>query len=171
MSIDEPAAPIIRGPRSGRFARAFTLPAADGHTVRLWDFRLRKNLAIFFLHGAGCPRCRAELSRLKRHHPGYVDRHCEVLVVTPDPPEVSARLAAELGLPFRVLSDSTGATVRQQGLSVPAAMISDHREEVWAAWDPPDDLGLPTQRSLLGWLEFVAISRGGASGGVDWQPE
>lgn len=52
-----------------------------------------------------------------------------------------------------------GVQSRRQGMATPAVIVSDRREEIWAAWSPHDDLALPSQRAILGWLEFVEITR------------
>jgi peroxiredoxin len=149
--------PLVRGPRSGRYLAAFALPASDGRLIRLWDYRQRRNLALFFHHGAGCPRCRAELVRFARHYPAYRERDAEVLAIGPDEPAVSARLAAGLGLPFPLLCDPASAAAERQGVDRPAIVVASRVEEIWAAWAPADELDLPSQEEILGWLEFVVI--------------
>ncbi len=157
--MDEPIMhePLVRGPHSGRYLAAFSLPATDGRTVRLWDYRQRRNVVLFFHHGAGCPRCRAELSRFARHYPAYRERDAEVVAIGPDAPDEQAVLAAALGLTFPLLSDPEADTADRQGVDLPAVLVGDRFEEIWAAWSPPDELDLPSQEEVLGWLEFISI--------------
>jgi peroxiredoxin len=171
-AMAEPAAhsPLIRGPYSGRFLAPFHLPAADGRTVRLWDYRLRRNLVVFLHHGAGCHRCRAELARFGRYYPQYRERDAEVLAIGPDPPSEAAALAANLGLAFPLLSDPGGALARRQGVSLPALLVANRVEEIWAAWAPPDELDLPSHEEILDWLEFVVIQCHNGCGRPDWPP-
>src|SRR6266568_5095575 len=109
-------APAIRGPHSGRFLAAFQLQASDGRRIQLWDYRLRRNLVLFFHHGSGCPRCRAELARFARYYPAYRERDAELLAISPDDPKTSAALASSLGISFPMLSDPDGRAAARQGV-------------------------------------------------------
>ena len=177
--MSEPVGPsLVRGPRSGRYLVAFELPAADGRRVRLWDYRQRRNLAIFFHHGVGCPRCRAELTRFARAYPAFRERDAEVLAIGPDEPVVQAALAADLGLPFPLLSDPDGSVLARQrmladadagALGPPAIVVTDRIEQVWAAWAPLDELKLPSQEEILGWLEFAVLQCHNGCSPPDWE--
>jgi peroxiredoxin len=160
--------PVIEGPHSGRFLASFELPSARGGRVRLWDYRQRRNLVLFFHHGAGCPRCRAELARFARHYPAYRERDAEVLAIGPDAPESSAQLARALELPFPLLSDPSGSAVERQGLRPPAVVVANRFEEIWAAWSPESELALPAQQEILSWLEFLAIQCHTGCGRPEW---
>jgi peroxiredoxin len=170
--------PLICGPYSNRFLAVFELPASDGRTVRLWDYRQRRNLVLFFHHGAGCLRCRGELSRFGRYYAAYRERDAEILAIGPDEPARAAQLAAALKLPFPLLSDSSGAVAaRQQPLlqsdecphaELPRVLVSSRVEELWAAWAPADDLDLPSQQEVLDWLEFVVIQCHNGCGRPEW---
>ena len=162
--------PVICGPLSGKYLVAFELPAADGRTVRLWDYRLRRNLVLFFHHGAGCPRCRGELTRFARHYPHCRERDAEVLAIGPDRTDVAAALAADLGLPFPLLSDPAGRVADRQGMSRPAVVVASRVEEIWAAWAPSDELELPSQEEIVGWLEFVVLQCHNGCGRPEWPP-
>jgi peroxiredoxin len=168
MAETSPSAPLIRGPYSGRDLAAFELPASDGRSIRLWDYRLRRNPVMFFHHGAGCPRCRGELARIARYYRQYRERDGEVLAIGPDAPAVAAALAADLELPFALLSDPDGRVARRQRVGVPAVIVANRVEEIWAAWSPNDELDLPSQEEILGWLEFVVLQCHNGCGRPDW---
>jgi peroxiredoxin len=163
--------PQIRGPHSGRYLAAFELPAADGRRIKLWDYRLRRNLLLFFHHGAACPRCRAELARFARHYPQYRERDAEILAIGPDEPTALAILAATLGLPFPLLSDPGGVVAGRQRMTLPAVLVANRVEEIWAAWAPANDLDLPSQEEILGWLEFVVLQCHNGCGRPEWGAE
>jgi peroxiredoxin len=170
MADASTSAPLIRGPMSGRYLAAFELPAADGRTVRLWDYRLRRNPVLFFHHGAACPRCRAELTRFARYYPQYQERDGEVGAIGPDGPEEAAALAADLGLPFPLLSDPEAKVAARQQLAVPAVVVASRVEEIWAAWAPTDELELPSQEEILSWLEFAVLQCHNGCGRPEWPP-
>jgi peroxiredoxin len=162
---------LIRGPHSRRYLQPFDLPAADGARVRLWDYRQRRNVVLFVHHGSTCPRCRAELTRFARRYQAYRERDAEVLAIGPDGPALSADLAQTLDLPFPLLSDPGGLLVSRQGVQVPAVLIGDRFEEIWAAWAPRDDLELPTQEEIVSWLEFISIQCHYNRATLEWDQE
>lgn len=92
-------------PPEGKAAPAFSLPAADGKTVKLSDFKGRKIVVLYFYprdNTSGCTReaCgfRDEMARLRR-------AGVEVLGVSPDSVTSHTRFSAKLGLPFPLLAD------------------------------------------------------------------
>jgi peroxiredoxin len=168
MAEPSPQPPLIRGPYSGQYLAPFELPAGDGRRIKLWDYRLRRNLVLFVHHGPACPRCRAELTRFARHYPQFRERDAEVLAIGPDEPGALAGLAADLGLPFPLLSDPGGIVAGRQRVTRPAILVASRVEEIWAAWAPPDELDLPSQEEILGWLEFVVLQCHNGCGRPDW---
>ncbi len=55
----------------------FELPSSGGEKVRLWDYKMRKNLVILFHHGDRCPQCRARLKLFSERYEEFL--RCEVL--------------------------------------------------------------------------------------------
>ena len=168
MGEDAVHPPLVRGPHSGRYLAAFELPATDGRSLRLWDYRQRRNLVLFFHHGAGCSRCRAELVRLARHYAAYRERDAEVLAIGPDEPGPGRELAERLALTFPLLCDPLGVAAERQGVDRPAVIVASRFEEIWAAWMPEDELDLPSQEEIIGWLEFVVIQCHNGCGRPEW---
>jgi peroxiredoxin len=110
----------------------------------------------------------------------YRERDAEVLAIGPDGVEASAGLVAQLGLPFPLLSDPACATAkRQMGALLarptetcsPFVVVANRFEEVWAVWAPHDELDLPSQEDVLGWLEFVAIQCHNGCTTPEWELE
>jgi peroxiredoxin len=66
---------------------------------------------LLFFRGAYCPSCRAQLQALKIHADAIASSDVELIAISPDQPEALARLRAELGLSFQLLSDSTETAV------------------------------------------------------------
>jgi peroxiredoxin Q/BCP len=92
-------------PPEGKPAPAFTLPAADGKTVKLSDSK-GKNIVVLYFYArddtSGCTReaCgfRDEMAKLRQ-------AGVEVLGVSPDSADSHARFSAKLNLPFPLLAD------------------------------------------------------------------
>ncbi len=149
--------PVIAGPDSGHMLRPFTLSDAKGQQIRLWDYRQRNNLVLFFHHGAGCPACRNMLQELAAHMATYYAEKAIVLAIGPDQPHEARQFAAELECPFPLLSDPSGRVAAQQGLAVPAVVVADRFNEIWAAWPRADNHVLPRGEEIAAWLAFMEI--------------
>jgi peroxiredoxin len=71
-----------------------------------------------------------ELVELRRHYQDIFDRRVEVVAVSVDPPDVSAKLRERVGLPIRFLSDERGVLMD--------ALHIRHRDAM-----PPPPFGRP----------------------------
>jgi len=82
----------------------FQLPAiADSRSVRTWDYRQTRNLAIFVLHRLSCATCRKRLDELAADYAQYRAAETEILAIVADGGDA---LAGEVSaLPFPVLRD------------------------------------------------------------------
>ncbi len=149
--------PVIMGPESGHMLHSFTLLDISGRQVRLWDYRQRSNLILFFHHGAACPVCRNMLQELAAHMATYRAEKAEVLAIGPDQPHEAQQLAAELEYPHPLLTDPTERTAAQHGLAVPAVVVADRFGEIWAAWIGDDQHVLPSGQEIAAWLAFIEV--------------
>ena len=152
LSISSPA---ISGPASGHHLQPFTLPDATGRTVQLWQYLQRSNVVLFFHHGVDCAACRAALQELATHTDAFSQEETTVLAIGPDQLAENQQLADQIGHPFPFLRDSTGQTVAQQELDIPALVIADRWGEIWAAWVGAADHRLPSWQEILQWLVFI----------------
>jgi len=66
---------------------------------------------LLFFRGVYCPSCRAQLEALKTHAAEIESSGVELIAISPDQPEALARLRSDMGLSFRLLSDSSEAAV------------------------------------------------------------
>jgi peroxiredoxin len=73
-----------------------------------------------------------ELVELRRHYQEILGRHVDVIAVSVDPPDVSARLRERLGLGIRFLSD-------ERGILIDALQIRDRNAM------PPPPFGRPVR--------------------------
>lgn len=89
---------------AGDPAPDFTLPAADGTTVSLGDFRGGR-VVVYFYPAAGTPGCTKEACDFRDSLASLLGAGYSVLGISPDPPEALRRFADEEGLPFPLLSD------------------------------------------------------------------
>src|SRR5215207_5633019 len=162
---------------AGGAARApdFSLPDQDGNTVRLYEQLAGGPLLVVFFRGHWCPYCRRYLGKLRDHWPRLRERGARVIAISPEPPATSRVLAAELALPFPVLSDADGRVIDAFGtrngfasaravLPHASVFLVDTGGVVRAHSIDRNYKKRTTVRTILGWLDEVgSIGTGGAA--------
>jgi cytochrome c biogenesis protein CcmG, thiol:disulfide interchange protein DsbE len=112
---------------TGKPAPAFSLPALDGRTVSLADYRGRNVVLSFWASWCGPCRMEAPLLRTfyQRTHKAHADY--ELLAISLDETREAAQAAAsELKMPFPVLLDSTGKVGQEYRVEgIPTLMVID----------------------------------------------
>ncbi|MBD2498237.1 peroxiredoxin [Nostoc sp. FACHB-280] len=97
----------------GDIAPDFTLPAQNGTTVSLNDYRGQKAVVLYFYPKDDTPGCTAESCAFRDQYEVFKDAGAEVIGVSGDSSESHQRFAAKYNLPFILLSDK-GDQVRKQ---------------------------------------------------------
>jgi peroxiredoxin len=118
---------------TGKMAPDFTLPALDGQTVSLADYRGKKKLVVSFW-ASWCGPCRLETPALKE----FYDRqrkasdNFEFLAISIDDDRAAAEAyAAEARMPFPVLLDLKGTASDAFGVnSIPTLFVIDESGKV-----------------------------------------
>ena len=83
-----------------------SLSLLDEHSRSVELDSLRGRPAVLLLYrGAWCASCRAQLTAMAREADRFLAAGVSVYGVSPDPPDVSAKWAVELAVPFPLLSD------------------------------------------------------------------
>jgi peroxiredoxin len=141
-----------------------TLHAADGRTVRAWDFKQKKNLVIAFLHHE-CPRCEEFLRQLSANASLWKENEAVVL-------------AAVLAQPSRALTDSLSESVivgvdpsgraataylgkdalAPAGLAKLGVFQTDRYGELAAIWNVTSDHKFPNVAEIAASLELTEMS-------------
>src|SRR5437588_12476398 len=90
-----------QGPAVGKMAPAFKLPACDGQTISLSDFKGKQNVVLYFYPKADTPGCTKEAcgfrdAILRREY----DDAAFVLGISPDPIEKGRKFASKCNLHF-----------------------------------------------------------------------
>ncbi len=98
----------------GDAAPDFTLPAADGSSVSLADFRGR-SLVVYFYPAAMTPGCTTQACDFRDSLASLQGAGYEVVGVSPDKPEKLAAFAERDGLTFPLLSDPGRETLEAYG--------------------------------------------------------
>jgi len=95
----------------GDTAPNFTLPAQNGSTISLQDFR-GKNVVLYFYPKDDTPGCTAESCAFRDQYEVFKSAGAEVVGVSADSTESHQKFAAKYNLPFTLLTDK-GDQVRK----------------------------------------------------------
>jgi len=88
----------------GDKAPAFSLPDADGNTVKLSDFKGRK-VIVYFYPAASTPGCTKQACDFRDSLAQLNDGGLDVIGISPDKPAKLAKFRDAEGLTFPLLSD------------------------------------------------------------------
>ncbi|WP_395310765.1 thioredoxin-dependent thiol peroxidase [Mycobacterium sp. AMU20-3851] len=88
----------------GDKAPAFSLPDADGNTVKLSDFKGRK-VIVYFYPAASTPGCTKQACDFRDSLSELNEAGLDVIGISPDKPEKLAKFRDAEGLTFPLLSD------------------------------------------------------------------
>ncbi|MGV0794143.1 thioredoxin-dependent thiol peroxidase [Mycolicibacterium sp. XJ1819] len=88
----------------GDKAPAFSLPDADGNTVKLSDFKGRK-VIVYFYPAASTPGCTKQACDFRDSLGELNDAGLDVIGISPDKPEKLAKFRDKEKLTFPLLSD------------------------------------------------------------------
>ena len=103
-------------PQVGRQAPDFDLPSNQGGTVRLQDFRGKKNVVLYFYPKDDTPGCTREACDLRDGHRGLARKDVTVLGVSKDSVASHEKFASKYELPFALLSDAEGDVCERYGV-------------------------------------------------------
>jgi len=93
------------GPKVGEPMPDFILPDQQGHLVSLEALCRNGPVVLSFNRGHWCPYCQIELRALASAHDEVRRLGGEIVSIVPERAQFSKKLAADHGIPFRVLSD------------------------------------------------------------------
>lgn len=140
----------------------FTLPSTRGKEVRLWDYKMRKNLVILFYRGDGCSRCKEKLKVFAEHYGELVKLEAEMLAISADGLEGTRAVSAELGLPYPLLSDPEGRVIEKYTFwrkdakaALPSVFVTDRYGTLYHQLIADETTGLPDLKEILSWLQFI----------------
>jgi thioredoxin-dependent peroxiredoxin len=101
----------------GDKAPDFTLPKANGESVRLSDFRGQAEVVLFFYPRDNSPACTAEACSFRDSYEVFRHAGAEVIGISTDSAESHERFAARFRLPFVLLSDQGGVVRERYGVT------------------------------------------------------
>lgn len=140
----------------------FMLPSSQGREVKLWDYKMRKNLIILFYHGGECSWCREELKMFAENYGELVELETEILAISSGGLDRSRSLSVELALPYPLLSDPEGRVIEKytywrqnKKAAVPSIFVTDRYGALYYQCIVKEITELPERAEILSWLNFI----------------
>jgi peroxiredoxin Q/BCP len=110
---------------TGQHAPDFTLPAGDGRSVSLAEFRGKKAVVLFFYPKDETPGCTREACEFRDSYDRFGDAGAEVIGVSDDDVESHRSFASHHRLPMTLLSDAGGRVRQQYGVKSLFGVVAD----------------------------------------------
>ncbi|CDQ20365.1 peroxiredoxin Q/BCP [Halobacillus karajensis] len=99
----------------GKQVQDFTLPANNGESVSLSDYK-GKNVVLYFYPKDMTPGCTTEACDFRDHHESFEDLDAVILGVSPDPVASHEKFINKHDLPFLLLADEDHQVAEQFGV-------------------------------------------------------
>ncbi|CAM3169835.1 thioredoxin-dependent thiol peroxidase [Paenibacillus lupini] len=99
----------------GKKAPDFKLPASNGETVKLSDYRGKK-VVIYFYPKDNTPTCTQQACDFRDAYPAMADSNTVVLGISSDPVKSHEKFIGKQGLPFLLLSDEEHKVCEKYGV-------------------------------------------------------
>ena len=101
----------------GKKAPDFELPASNGETVKLSDYR-GKNVVVYFYPKDMTPGCTTEACDFRDHHKSFEELDAVILGISPDPVNRHEKFIEKYDLPFLLLADEAHKVAEDYGVWV-----------------------------------------------------
>jgi peroxiredoxin Q/BCP len=99
----------------GDMAPEFALPADNGETVRLADFRGKK-VILYFYPKDDTPGCTTQACGFRDAYPQIAERNAVVIGVSPDNVKSHQKFKTKFDLPFLLVADTDHALAEAYGV-------------------------------------------------------
>src|SRR5690349_21297252 len=103
-------------PAVGKMAPKFKLPASDGRTIALEDFRDKKTVVLYFYPRADTPGCTKEACGFRDALADYDKAKVAVLGISPDATKAVTKFSGKFHLNFPLLADPDHAVAERYGV-------------------------------------------------------
>ncbi|BAY34329.1 bacterioferritin comigratory protein [Nostoc carneum NIES-2107] len=107
----------------GDTAPDFSLPAQNGETVNLRDFRGKSAVVLYFYPKDDTPGCTAESCAFRDRYEVFKNAGAEVIGVSGDSNQSHQQFAAKYNLPFILLSDKGDKFRKEYGATAAFGLL------------------------------------------------
>ncbi len=99
----------------GKVAPAFNLPSSEGKSIKLADFKGKKNIVLYFYPKDNTPGCTQEACDFRDAY-SRLKKKAVILGVSPDPLKAHEKFIEKFELPFTLLSDEGKEMLKNYGV-------------------------------------------------------
>jgi thioredoxin-dependent peroxiredoxin len=96
----------MTAPERGDWAPDFSLTDLEGNSIKLSDFRGRKNVVVYFYPKDFTPGCTVEATEFTRDYKRFKDTDIEIIGVSPDNNQSHLKFREEMKIPYLLATDS-----------------------------------------------------------------
>jgi peroxiredoxin Q/BCP len=96
----------MTAPERGDWAPDFSLIDLEGNSIKLSDFRGRKNVVVYFYPKDFTPGCTVEATEFTRDYKRFKDTDIEIIGVSPDNNQSHLKFREEMKIPYLLATDS-----------------------------------------------------------------
>ncbi len=114
--------------KTGDKMPSFELPDVQKGLVRSTDLLKQGPLLIVFYRGSWCPYCNLQLRDLQKHIAEIKSTGAELVAISPETPDGSAKTVKEQQIEYYVLSDANGEVGQKFGLMF---QLNDELKQVY----------------------------------------
>lgn len=103
----------MTAPAIGKAIKNFSLPATSGQTIKLSDFKGKKNVVLYFYPKDSTPGCTTEGQDFRAHYSDFEQADTVILGVSRDSIKSHENFKAKQDFPFELLSDQDEVLCQQ----------------------------------------------------------
>lgn len=133
------------------------LPDAWGEEISIWDLKGRKNLVLAFFPGGPCPECEGFIEGVESERSHYDDDNAAVFAIVRDAEWHAALLTERFHPPCPILYDKSGEAMEAYTRCLPAVLVTDKCQELYAQWIIGPGGEFPTQKEILDVLDLINL--------------
>lgn len=130
----------------GKQAPDFSASTADGKSIKLSQFKGKKNLVLVFYQGSFCTVCGAQLTNIQKHLADFKAQDAEIIAISADDAQHAMKTLGEHGLSFNVVPDAEKAIIKKYGVSNvskrniawPSLFVVDKQGKVQLSYASPE---------------------------------
>lgn len=140
----------------GRTVPSFWLPDASGNTVKLFSYKAKRNLCLFFPKAPFASASHQLLEAFSRNYRAIQSTDTEVLAVLHGTVADAAKLQGDIILPYPVLADMQAETTRKYlPPGYTGIFITDRYGELYYQDLATDESELPDIAEILERLHYI----------------
>jgi peroxiredoxin len=156
---DQPHWPILE---KGHIIPTFTLPGTDGMPHSPWDYKQREHLLLLFINSTKTGEAHDLLRSYAQYYADFREEQCSLLVISSDTVFINLQTQEELHLPFALVSDAQGNTIKRYTqweeatrTCLPGIVLADRYNALYEQKIVDNIAGLPTIQDTLESLRYL----------------